>query len=462
MSFTFEKATRHKALLRMALSGPSGSGKSYSALLIAQGLGGPIAAIDTERGSIRLYSHLVDFDVLELGPPFSPERFIEAITAAEKHLGPGGTLIIDSTTHEWKGQGGVLEIVDMLTRANSKGNSFSAWDAATPRHQKFIDKIIQSNCHIIATMRAKAAYVQSQVGGKTKIEKVGTAPEQRDGFEFEFTAVLDLSNDQNVASASKDRTGLFRDPQIITVDTGKRLLTWLNQGGEGPKVAAPAPEPAANDERHAIPPKSAEPARATTAAADPAPPRDARKVANDRLWKIAGDAGNAQGLGRQNIIDAVHQVAEEKFGDPSTKPLNPDQLTELGDHFEQDGNLLAAHHRFVGKQAVGDDEIPNFDDPVPPAAAVNETAGSVNTTTGEVTPPIDDVELWLAICDAMPDAGDTERLDTLNAMAIGRFGGTGFAGLTQAGRDTLTKAIKTKPGEMMALAQATASKAVAS
>ena len=102
----FKKAERKRAKLRLALSGPSGSGKTYGALQIAKGLGGKIAVLDTERGSASLYSDTVDFDVVELGPPYEPERFIEVMDAAAK--AGYEVLIIDSITHEWKGAGGIL------------------------------------------------------------------------------------------------------------------------------------------------------------------------------------------------------------------------------------------------------------------------------------------------------------------------------------------------------------------
>lgn len=132
----FTKAVRKAAKLRLALTGPSGSGKTYSALLLAQGLGGKIALIDTERGSASLYSHICEFDALDLDPPYTPERFIEAIAAAE---GAGyDTLIIDSATHEWSGIGGCLELANEVARAKFKGNTWAAWNDVTPRHRSFL------------------------------------------------------------------------------------------------------------------------------------------------------------------------------------------------------------------------------------------------------------------------------------------------------------------------------------
>ena len=221
----FKKAERKQARLRLALSGPSGSGKTYSALQLASGLGGSIAVIDTEHGSASLYADTVEFDVMELHAPYSPERYIEAIKAAE--AAGYSTLIIDSYSHEWTGPGGCLEINDAIAKAKYKGNTWSAWNETTPRHRALIDKILTSPLHIICTMRSKTETVQGE--GK-KILKLGMKSEQRDGSEYEFTVVLDLVHDGNVAVATKDRTKLFKEPEVITPATGERLLNWLNDG----------------------------------------------------------------------------------------------------------------------------------------------------------------------------------------------------------------------------------------
>lgn len=229
----FEKAVRIKAKLRLALTGPSGAGKTYGALRIANGIGGKIAVIDTEKGSASLYSQLADFDVLELDPPYSPERFIEAIEAAEQ--GGYDVLIVDSITHEWSGVGGCLELVDQIANAKYRGNTWSAWNEITPRHRAFLDALIRSPLHVIATVRSKTETAQADVNGKKKVVKLGMKAEQRDGVEYEFTTVLDLVHDGHYAIASKDRTGLFAgDPEPLEADTGKRLLAWLESGEVDP------------------------------------------------------------------------------------------------------------------------------------------------------------------------------------------------------------------------------------
>jgi DNA polymerase III delta prime subunit len=225
----FKKAERKKAKLRLGLTGPSGSGKTYSALLLARQLGEKIAVIDSENGSASLYTHLCDFDVLELQAPYTPGRFIEAIKAAEE--AGYDVLIIDSITHEWSGAGGCLEINEKLAQAKYKGNTWSAWNETTPRHRRLLDTIISSGMHIITTLRSKTETVQGE--GK-KVFKLGMKSEQRDGFEYELSVVLDITHGEHAAIASKDRTGLFtgKDPAPITDATGKALLAWLNSGPE--------------------------------------------------------------------------------------------------------------------------------------------------------------------------------------------------------------------------------------
>lgn len=221
----FQKAVRKRARLRLALSGPSGSGKTYGALLIAQGIGGRIAVIDTERGSASLYSDLVEFDTLELNPPFAPERFIEAIQAAAK--AGYDVCVIDSITHEWDGAGGCLEINEQIAHSKFRGNTWAAWNETTPRHRAFVDAILQSPMHIIATMRSKTETVQ---GEDKKVKKLGMKAVQREGMEYEYTVVLDLEHEKHYAVASKDRTRLFAEPHVITADTGRRLAEWLDSG----------------------------------------------------------------------------------------------------------------------------------------------------------------------------------------------------------------------------------------
>lgn len=241
----FKKAERKQARLRLALTGPSGAGKTYSALLIAKGLGGSIAVIDTEHGSASLYSDLADFDVCELEAPYEPERYIAAIQEAEK--AGYDTLIIDSITHEWNGKGGILELVENKTKTSKSRNSYTAWNDITPRHQRFVETILASRMNIIVTMRSKAEYaLEKNEKGQMVPRKLTMAPQQRDGIEYEFTTVLDLTVENHLAEASKDRMGLFTQPFVIAEDTSKKILDWLAMGKE-----LPAHEQANKDNQHA-------------------------------------------------------------------------------------------------------------------------------------------------------------------------------------------------------------------
>jgi hypothetical protein len=225
-SSMFRKAERKSSKIRLALCGPAGSGKTFSALLIAKGLGEKIAVIDTENGSGELYAHLFDYDVASLQPPFAPKRYVELIKGAEK--AGYDVFIIDSLSHAWAGTGGVLDMKDMATKSSKSGNSFTAWRDVTPEHNSLVDAIIFSNLHVIVTMRTKTAWeIVDDGNGRKKPVKIGLSPVQRDGLEYEFTTVLDLSSD-HVASCTKDRTSLFDGKFFVpSVETGKDLRTWF-------------------------------------------------------------------------------------------------------------------------------------------------------------------------------------------------------------------------------------------
>jgi hypothetical protein len=217
------KAERRQAVIKLAIQGPSGSGKTYSSLLLANGLVGNwnhIVVIDTENNSSHLYSHLGSFNVLSLSEPFSPERYIEANETCEK--AGMKVIVIDSISQEWEGSGGIIE-----THGNMAGNSFTNWNRVTPRHNAFVQKILQSPCHIIATIRSKQDYVLTDKNGKMVPEKVGLKGVTREGMDYEFTVVLDLDI-KHQATASKDRTGLFTNPMpfMITEQTGIKIKTW--------------------------------------------------------------------------------------------------------------------------------------------------------------------------------------------------------------------------------------------
>lgn len=223
----FRKAQRKRAKIRLGIGGPSGSGKTYSSLLIASGLGEKVAVIDTEHGSAELYADLFDYDVAVLKPPFSPERYISLIKAAED--AGYEVIVIDSLSHAWRGEGGMLEIHDAVTSVT--GNSFAAWREVSPIHNALVEKMLQSPAHIIATLRAKQDYVIVDENGKKMVRKVGLAPVFREGIEYEFTMYFEMTAD-HLAVVSKDRTGLFgsKPPFTPTKETGLLIRNYLETG----------------------------------------------------------------------------------------------------------------------------------------------------------------------------------------------------------------------------------------
>jgi hypothetical protein len=250
----FKKATKAAARLRLGLIGPAGSGKTMTALRIAKGLGGKIAVIDTERGSASLYSgeRGLEFDVLELDS-YEVENFTQAITDAAE--GGYSVLIIDSLSHAWAGKGGILEFVDKAGKRNQGGGNFGAWRDATPRHNALVDAILGAPLHIICTLRSKVEYVVENVGGRNQVRKVGLQPVQRDGLEYEFTVVGDVTQEHDLV-VTKTRAAFLKDAVIREAgeDLGKQLAAWLADGEPAKpsvvvKATPPAPaKPAAVDE----------------------------------------------------------------------------------------------------------------------------------------------------------------------------------------------------------------------
>ena len=221
-----QPAQRKNVKIKLGLQGSSGCGKTFSALLIAFGITNDwtkIAVIDTENHSAELYSHLGSYNVLNLIAPFSPERYVEAINVCLKSQIE--VIIIDSISHEW----------DYIIEQHGAlgGNSYTNWSKFTPRHQKFIQAILQANVHIICTLRAKQDYVLNERNGKQVPEKIGLKPIQKEGVDYELTIVFEIDIKHN-ALATKDRTGLFENKSEfrITSDTGKFILEWCKEGTE--------------------------------------------------------------------------------------------------------------------------------------------------------------------------------------------------------------------------------------
>jgi hypothetical protein len=232
-SLQFKRATKAQSKLRLCLVGPPGSGKTYTALSIARYLGSNIAVIDTERGSASKYSDEFVFDALDLDS-FSPTTYIEAIVAAER--AGYDVLIIDSLSHAWAGKDGALELVEKESSkesAKGKSNKFTAWKNVTPAWNRFLDTILQSRLHIIGTMRSKIEYVLEQDSrtGKTVPRKVGTSSIFREGGDYEFDIVGDMTLDHTLI-INKTRCkhidgGVFHKPgEELSII----LKSWLNDG----------------------------------------------------------------------------------------------------------------------------------------------------------------------------------------------------------------------------------------
>ena len=233
----FTKATREKIWVKALLIGPSGSGKTYSALRLAKGFAkkcdSRIAYIDTENGRARYYASEFDFDDDQMSTPFEPEKYIAAIDEAVK--AGYKILVIDGLSNEWDY---CLAVHDKMP-----GNSYTNWAKITPRHDAFMEKILQSPIHIIATARGKDEHGLEEKNGKQTPKKVGVGYKQRDGLEYNYTVTWNIAQDTHVADATKDNTHLFEGRyEPLTEDDGEALYNWANTG-EVP-VAKPEPNPA--------------------------------------------------------------------------------------------------------------------------------------------------------------------------------------------------------------------------
>lgn len=241
MVFQIKKAERKKVYVKVALMGSSGGGKTYSSLRLATGMAeeiknktgilGKIAMINTESDRGYYYANEFDYDIVDLGAPFHPERYIEAINYV---ISKGyDILIIDSTSHEWEGKGGCLEL------HSKAGGKYQDWAKVTPIHNKFIDSMADSKIHIIATMRGKDQYDMSKDdNGKTIVQKLGIGAKQREGFEYEFTCTFNLDQNTNMADVKKDNTHIFDDEicTLLTENHGEKLIQWAMSAVEQNKV----------------------------------------------------------------------------------------------------------------------------------------------------------------------------------------------------------------------------------
>jgi hypothetical protein len=249
LGFNIQKAVRERVYTKIALMGTSGSGKTYSALRLATGMAAELSAITKKKATIlmantemsrgRYYANEFDYDIVDIEPPHNPERYVELIGFA---ITQGyDILIIDSTSHEWEGIGGCLELQKIA------GGTAQAWAKVTPRHNEFINAIAESKIHLIATMRAKDQYeIDKDDKGKTTIRKLGVGAKQRDGFEFEFTVTMLLDQATNTSESKKDNTHIFegKAAHILTEEDGKKIIKWANSSNVEPVRSAPKPAPA--------------------------------------------------------------------------------------------------------------------------------------------------------------------------------------------------------------------------
>lgn len=256
MAIQIKKATREQLKLRMAIDGPTGSGKTYTALRFAFALASDpskVGVIDTENRSASKYVGEApdgfpwQFDVVELAD-CHPQHYIEAIAAFEQ--AGYEVLVIDSLSHAWEGETGILALHDKATKKSGSGNSWTAWREVTPLHDRLVQAILKSKLHIIATMRTKMEYVQEG----SNIKKVGMAPIQRAGIEFEFDIVCDMDW-SHALTISKTRCSAI-DGKVEHIPGPlfmRPIATWLSTG-ERPKITpqpAQAPSPTEGGNGHA-------------------------------------------------------------------------------------------------------------------------------------------------------------------------------------------------------------------
>lgn len=240
----FQKVTRFKSKLRLALAGPSGSGKTLSALLLAYGITGDwskIALIDTEHGRAKFYADRSDlgtgaFLYQEMCAPYSPDKYKQMVSEGAAAVGADGVVIVDSFSHAWDNEGGVLDIKSNIAKQANR-NDYTAWNEAGQIQNNLVNAILSAPCHTIITLRTKMAYaMEENERGKMVPVKLGLAPVQRENVEYEFDIVLNISANHQ-AMVSKDTTFLDGWTGIITPELGTQIRDWLDNGIEPEKCA---------------------------------------------------------------------------------------------------------------------------------------------------------------------------------------------------------------------------------
>lgn len=321
----FQKADKRQGRLRIALTAPSGGGKTYSGLLMATGIveamkklgldtGKGIAVIDTENGSALDYADRFEFDHLKIDPPYTTPKYVTAMQ--EAYEGGYAVLFVDSLSHAWAGEGGLLQKKEALDTRG--GNSYTNWAGITKEHEQLKAIILSNKIHLICAMRSKQDYIIEQNDkGKSAPRKVGLAPVQREGMEYEFTVVFDLGMDHS-AHVSKDRTAMF-DGEIFkpTKKTGAQLLEWRMSGKAEEPEPAPAPPPAPAPAATKPAPTSA-PVQSGTFKVSAVTSHDSTKRPGTKVWQIVlidgKDGGGAFIMKTDNEVIAKDAEASAKGG----------------------------------------------------------------------------------------------------------------------------------------------------
>lgn len=241
-----KKAKREQIKVPIMIAGASGSGKTVSSLLIAKGIVSKmhpdlsdveqwdcIGVIDTEHKRSLLYADstvanvgIGEFLHVDFEPPFTVGRYFEAFNALKQS--GADVIIVDSITHAWSGEGGILEQVELIQKGNPK-QKMMAWNKVKPLEKQFMNLLTGNSVYVIATARSKQAYDISNVGGKTQVVKLGLKPDQKDSLEYEFAISLQIDQD-HIAEATKDNSNLFNAPFVITPQVGETIYEWSSEG----------------------------------------------------------------------------------------------------------------------------------------------------------------------------------------------------------------------------------------
>lgn len=372
----FTPAVRKKRKARIAISGPTGSGKTFTALTLAQPLadGGKIALLDTEGGRALDYADIFTYDHDSLGKPYSPARYIQAIHEAER--AGYAVLVIDSLSHAWFAEGGVLDIVDKEASRN-RGNKYKAWEKGTPAQNSLVEAILASPLHIITTMRAKMAYevIQEEQNGRIifkGVKKIGLAPVQRNELEYEFSIWAEMDQDHRLM-ISKSTISHLQDAVIDRpgIELGQQIHQWLTSPNDSTTDDNPSPKSLPTPTAKTQPESTASP----EAAVDPAAtsqPKPAPEAQKDLARMHA--LGSSLGMDHEEVRSFAANVISADLD--SLKDLTAaDRKTVLAGLQRNINELEKAKAQRI-HHANGDDGYSDragkktpFDSAIPPAGA---------------------------------------------------------------------------------------------